>query len=72
MIFNFSVEYWDEIDLKIRTDRGYVQGKDFDSACKKLAEYYDLNTEVNSICVTVPEDSDEDGELLVVSSTTEE
>lgn len=71
MIFNFSVEYWDEIDLKTRTDCGYVQGKDFDSAYKKLAEYYDLDTEANSICITVPKDSDEDGELLVVSSTTE-
>lgn len=71
MIFNFSVEYWDEIDLKLRTDRGYVQGNDFDSAYKKLTEYYDLDTEANSICITVPEDSDENGELLVVSSTVE-
>lgn len=65
MIFSFKVRYWDTLDLKEKSDSGYVQGKDFNSAYHRVSEYYDLDSEATSVTITIPADLDEEGKLLI-------
>lgn len=65
MIFSFSVKYWDDGNMVEKLDSGYVQGKNFNSAYRRVSEYYDLDLEAISVSITVPADLDEEGKFLI-------
>ena len=65
MIFSFNVKYWDDENMVEKLDNGYVQGKNFNAAYRRVSEYYDLDLEGISVTITVPENLDEEGKFFI-------
>lgn len=55
--YHYIIEYWDQLDEKMRTENGFMRGDSYANVVKEISDWYGED-QIESLTITILENGD--------------